>query len=91
MASANVVFGKVSGGLPVFDSTFASVAVASGAESRASAAGETHIRVTPITAAQYFAFGTAPDATIDPRVLVPLGASFEVSAPVGTKVEVLDA
>jgi hypothetical protein len=95
MASANVVFGKASGALPLMDAmSLTTHAVASGAASAAAPAGTAFARITPIGAAQYVAFtadGTTPNAAANPRVYVAADFPLEVRAHPGLKVAVLDA
>lgn len=92
MASANVIFGTVSGGMPVYDSGFTSAAVASGAVSGAAPAAATHVRVTAIGGAMYAAFGTGtPDPTTNPRVYLPDGGFIDVRIVAGGKVGVVNA
>lgn len=93
MASANVVFGQVGGGLPLADAlTLTSELVASASDSAAAPAGTSTVRVTPVGGAMYVAFSTGnPDPTTNPRVYVADGQPIEFACPVGTKVGVVDA
>lgn len=93
MASANVVFGQVSGGLPLMDvSNLTSELVASAGTSAAAPAGTSVVRVTPIGAAMYVAFSIGtPDPTANPRVYVADGQAFEGACAPGVKVGVVDA
>ena len=73
MASANVVYGKVAGGLPVLSSDFSSELVASGALS-ASIPANSMVRVTALDGAVYVAAAAA--ATTNPRILLGAIGSF---------------
>jgi hypothetical protein len=94
MASANIVFGRASGALPLMDVTSITThLVASGAASAAAPAGTAFARITPIGAAQYVAFttdGSTPDTAANPRIYVPADFPLEVRAQPGLKVAVLD-
>lgn len=93
MASANVVFGKVSGGLPLADAlTLTSELVASTGVSAAAPDGTSTVRVTPVGGAMYVAFSTGtPAPASNPRVYAADGQPIEMACPVGTKVGVVDA
>lgn len=92
MASANVIFGKVSGDLPLIDGTnFTSETVASGAADEAAPSGTAAVRVTTIGSAMYAAFSTGtPDPTQHPRVYIPADSAVEFGIGSGVKVGVAD-
>ena len=73
MASANVVYGKAAGGLPILSSDFSSELVASGAVSTSIPANSV-VRVTALDGAVYVAAGAA--ATTNPRILLGAIGSY---------------
>lgn len=93
MATANVVFGSVRGGLPLLDaSTLTSAPVSSGSASSAAPAGTSAARITTIGGAMYAAFSTGtPDPTQAPRMYIPAESAVEVALAPGFKVGVVNA
>lgn len=93
MASASVIYGKVTGGAPVLDSTFVSQLVASGAASTASAAAYNYCIIVPVGGNMYAAFttdGSAPNTGTDPRIPLVDGVPTSFRIKVGTRVGVVD-
>ena len=93
MASANVVFSPVSGGLPLIEAeNFTSATVASGAASSAAPSGTAVAQVTAVGGAMYAAFSTGtPDPTQAPRIYIPAETAVEVFLTSGFKVGVVNA
>ena len=82
MATAFVVFGKVSSGQPVMDIDLQSVTITDAAPSTPCPAGYNMIEVTAVDADLYVAFAydaATPDPSVNPRYYLPVGGKVSVS------------